>query len=245
MTMRRSSSFVQRHQHAAWAFLRSQTGSYEMTEELLQRVFATAYFQLEKLKDPKVFCGFLFGIARNLLSEQRRQSMKPNRSGRALPLDQLEHPNALEKNTSSRVAERGERARIVSAALKELDQISCTVLNLRLLEDLSYKEIAAALGGIMVVLILAKFVHNPTIFVTRFSGEAVQNADCHLFLKDDTGKTLDHLRIKSDLCGLGIADWTLAGSFQLGPTGERRLFLEVEAQDKTGQIAATWLRRAS
>ncbi len=78
---------VARHQSAVCALAYSACGHITKSEDLAQETFIIAWHKLRDLKEPARFKWWLYGIARNLISNAfRRQSRNPLAA--AEPLDE-------------------------------------------------------------------------------------------------------------------------------------------------------------
>lgn len=139
-------ALMERHKGVIWAYIRQRERDSAKAEDVLQKVFVKAYFNLPSLRDPNAFSGFLFGIARNVLHEQARRGKRKLEKASNL-VEELPDPGQ-EKGVSTLVSslEAVERSSLISNALSELDSQSSAVITLRFLEQLSYREIGKQLG---------------------------------------------------------------------------------------------------
>ncbi|MDF1665515.1 MAG: sigma-70 family RNA polymerase sigma factor [Planctomycetota bacterium] len=139
-------ALMERHKGVIWAYIRQRERDSGKAEDVLQKVFVTAFFNLSSLRDPSAFRGFVFGIAKNILHEHARRAKRKLEKTTKL-VDEIPDPSH-EKGVSTLVAsvEDGERSSLISTALAELDDSSSAVITLRYLEQLSYREIGAQLG---------------------------------------------------------------------------------------------------
>lgn len=136
-----------RHATAALAFLVSSTGSREAAEDLLQETFARVFRHREdwrrNLGETDSFRAWLFAIARNLARDASRRAavrrrvaddperVLPARPTPTTPQQELEHEHL---------------ARDLTAALAELPEAQREAFVLARLRELSFEEVAAALG---------------------------------------------------------------------------------------------------
>jgi len=121
-------------------FLRDLLGDAALAADATQETFARAYRQREAMRDRERAVPWLFGIARNVSLEARRARARASRvfvsadaEGRA--------PASPEGDLLGR-----EVARVVAVALEKLSEERRAMLLLRLDHDLSYEQIAAAMG---------------------------------------------------------------------------------------------------
>lgn len=114
--------------------------SVELAEDLSQMVYIRLYRAAPKYKPTAKFSTFLFHVARRLLiNEYRRQSRKP-----------LEHvdPTDLTATDSGRATlDLMEIEEIFQHALRELPESQRTAILLLTQQELSYQEIANAMGA--------------------------------------------------------------------------------------------------
>lgn len=103
-------------------------------EDLVQEVFLTAWRQLQTLRDPAAFCGWLLTIARHVRVDHVRR-MRPHD-----PLD--EHRMAVVAPLGS----DGLEAARALAAVRRLPEAYRETLLLRLVEGMTGPEIAARTG---------------------------------------------------------------------------------------------------
>lgn len=120
-----------RYRLPVWGFFRRRVWDRARAEDLTQETFVALMKSAPRYEPRAPFRSFLFGIAFNLLAEERRRR-RPSQSDDALPglvaatidMDLVMH---------------------VRQAIAALDPIDRDVLLLREFETLSYSEIASAL----------------------------------------------------------------------------------------------------
>ena len=119
---------------SVWAYLRARVGDSHDAEELLQETFLAAARDLPALRRAHSQRAWLIGIAHNLVRVYRRRA-------RRIPNDEIDlRLIALPKlNQDERLDALRQRINGLQEGLRE-------VLELRLREELSYAEIAEALG---------------------------------------------------------------------------------------------------
>ena len=136
-----------RHAQAALAFLVASTGSREAAEDLLQETFARVFrHRLDWRRDlgeTDSFRAWLFAIARNLARDASRRAAVRRKVAeepeRVLP------PRAT-PTTPQQEIEHEHLARDLTAALAELPEAQREAFVLARLRELSFEEVAAALG---------------------------------------------------------------------------------------------------
>ena len=121
----------ERYRPAIWGFFRRRVWDRARAEDLVQETFVALLKSAPRYEPRAAFRSFLFGIAFNLLAEERRKP-RPVSSDDGLPglvATAVNHDVVLH----------------VRQAIASLDEIDRDVLLLREFETLSYVEIAAAL----------------------------------------------------------------------------------------------------
>lgn len=114
------------------AFFRRRHGSPQTAEDLLQETFAAVMKNPERLLQADSPRAYLFGVARNLSAETFRRSH---------PTEEL----PAEAHAGDEVP-ADPRLEAMRDGIARLNAASRQVLELRLLQELSYEEMAAALG---------------------------------------------------------------------------------------------------
>jgi len=117
-----------------WAYLRRQPVAPDEADEILQETFVVVAANPAAVRAAASQRAWLFGIARNLLREHVRRHSR--RRSEPLPED-FAAPSAP--------AGDGEEIEAMRRAIAGLPEAQREVLELRLREDLSYKEIAEVL----------------------------------------------------------------------------------------------------
>ena len=113
------------------AYLSQRAGDAATAEDLLQETFAAALRHPERVRSASSARAYLFGIARNLAATASRGV----RHGEPLPPDLASEP-----------APSDPRLELLREAIVRLKPEFREVLELRLQQELSYEEIAEALG---------------------------------------------------------------------------------------------------
>lgn len=120
----------------------------QQAEDLAQECFMSAYRNLRTLEEPRAFKRWLTTIAKHLALRARRVRVRALRV--EMPGDKLEHvafDSGVHRaaDVSEQVAERI-GATDAQGWLASLPECYRSALSLRFLQNLSYQEIAAALG---------------------------------------------------------------------------------------------------
>jgi RNA polymerase sigma factor (sigma-70 family) len=136
--------FYERHALALRSWLRRETGSTEVANDLTAETFAQALVSLKRFKgrEDAQATAWVYGIARNLLFQYRRKQRVETsaRDRLAMPLrDYGGYDEADELIDAQRLAPS------LHAALAELSEGERAALVLRVVEDLRFDEIAARL----------------------------------------------------------------------------------------------------
>ncbi len=142
-------ALMRRYHGPLGRLLRSMVHNDEDAEDLLQETFLRAYRFLHRFDPERPFSPWLMRIGVNLA--RNHLSRSPKR--REVPLDEGpdEDGGAYEgpwmaDDTTGRHLEHEELLRRTRAALARLPEEQRIVLEMRLMGEMSYKEIAAALG---------------------------------------------------------------------------------------------------
>ena len=128
-----------RYQPRLLAFCRRLVGSPQDAEDVLQEVFAAAHAAILANDRPINARPWLYRIARNRCLNHLR---RPTADG----VDSMDvHPHENGTSTLERVQQR-EELRAIVADVHELPKTQRTALVLRAIDDLSYTDIAQAMG---------------------------------------------------------------------------------------------------
>ena len=125
----------ERHHRFVYRFLYAMTGNHHESEELLQETFVAAHAGLRSLRHDSRLTTWLCAIARNVAAKSYR------RAARGVEIDLAPVP------TPEGALLDGELSRAISRALLELDDDKRTVFTLKMIQGLSYEEIAAITGS--------------------------------------------------------------------------------------------------
>ena len=140
-------TLVERHQHRLHHTLKCVLGSPDDASEVLQDALVQAYTKLSTFRGSSQFYTWLYRIALNLASWHQRRH---RRRSRDRSVDELKMNTALEpvdpRELPDQELVRMERARIVHAALLQLNEEHRQILVLREMEDCPYESIAEILN---------------------------------------------------------------------------------------------------
>lgn len=125
--------------------------------DLTQEAFLGVYENITSFRGGSSFRTWLFGILANLASNQRRYRRASKRSGREVPLEAEEsgrakgpRPTLSDRQGELEGAEeralRMERTALLNQAIAELPQAMRQILTLRVINELTYREIAQNRG---------------------------------------------------------------------------------------------------
>jgi RNA polymerase sigma-70 factor (ECF subfamily) len=133
--------------NAILRFLMRRTLDAQVSVDLVSETFAVAYEQRKKYRgdDPAVARSWLFGIANNLLQDYFRSGSTEQRAMRKLGMD---HVEVLDHDIEriDELAGTSELHSAVAAALAELGEESRDALQLRIVEELPYPEVAGRMN---------------------------------------------------------------------------------------------------
>lgn len=134
-----------RHVRSIHAFFRSRTGAADAFD-LTAETFAQAALSLKRFRDEAdgSAAPWLYGIARNLLRRYRERDQVERRARRRLGMPIRAYETDFES-----VDARADAARLepdLRAAVEELPASQREALELRVVDDLSYEDVAARLG---------------------------------------------------------------------------------------------------
>ena len=129
---------VERWERPLFSFLRQMLGSNEEAEDLAQETFVRVLEQADRYKPEGKFKSWLFRIAGNLA--RRRKIIQ------WIPFVEHAHDRFASSRTVDQEREREEERLRVRTALSELPERQRQAILLRRYEDMSYQEIAEAMG---------------------------------------------------------------------------------------------------
>ena len=129
---------VRRHQRPLFGYVYRMCSNPAETEEIAQAAFVKAWQAIAGFRGDASFKTWLFRIATNLCINRRTRTRPTEELNEFLPASPTEEPQEVHRQ---RVREE-----IVQAALAKLPADQRSALVLSVYQDMSYKEIAAALG---------------------------------------------------------------------------------------------------
>ena len=138
--------FYSRHVDEVVRYCYARTSSPEVAADLTAEVFAAAYVQRSKYRDegtPAI--AWLVGIARRQLGTYYRRERVANKYRKRLGLPAIEYTS----DDLERIEELADTSRLRELAIQSLDALPDTMrsaIQLRVIDELSYEEVAAQLG---------------------------------------------------------------------------------------------------
>ncbi len=141
------SELVEKYQKQVHALVWKKIGDFHFAEELTQDTFLRAYQQLNTLKKPQLFAGWLYVIASNLCNTWLR-----NKNIRTQLQEKIDIKQPKESTYSEYVATENKRSSaetqriVVEKLLAKLKESERTVMTLHYYGDMTCKEIGAFLG---------------------------------------------------------------------------------------------------
>jgi len=108
------------------------------TEELTQETFLRALRQFASFRPRSNLRAWLLRIASNAWSDLKRKR-------RRVPFETLEHEPPEHVRSAEAELEQAEQTRLAQAAVEQLSETPRAVFHLRVVEELSYREIAELL----------------------------------------------------------------------------------------------------
>jgi RNA polymerase sigma factor (sigma-70 family) len=136
---------VERHHRAVGAILRQRAGPTAPLEDLVQEVFARALAHLDGFRNDAAFLTWATSIGLHLATDWRRKDERRRRL--APPADVESDAVPCERRLDgARVAEERDEMRRARAALDGLPDAVRAAITLRVVEEMSYEEVAARLA---------------------------------------------------------------------------------------------------
>jgi RNA polymerase sigma-70 factor (ECF subfamily) len=129
---------VRRHEKPLFGYVYRMCGNHADTEEITQASFVRAWEKLAGFRGESSFKTWLFRIATNLSINRRTRTRPTEELNEFLPAPPADEP---EETYRQQVREE-----LVQAALSRLPSDQRSALVLSVYQELSYKEIAAAMG---------------------------------------------------------------------------------------------------
>lgn len=139
------SELVERYEKLVFSFLLSRLQDWQEVEDIVQETFVKAYRHLESFDCQRRFAAWLITIARNVLIDSRKKNCR-NITSTDLVTDVLLSESSREmRNQPSDILMRREQFRKVFSMIQELPEEMRTPFLLRVVNELSYQEIAETL----------------------------------------------------------------------------------------------------
>ena len=141
------SQLVQRHQKSIHALAWREIGDYHIAEEITQDAVLQVYNKLPTLKNPKLFAGWLYVIAKRQCIAWKRKNKHPTHSLNSMSqetLDESAYANYISQEREVKVTEY--RREIVQKLLEKLPEIERTVVILHYLGEMTCDAIGMFLG---------------------------------------------------------------------------------------------------
>lgn len=139
------SQLVARYEKLVFSFLLSKYSDVYEIEDVVQDTFLKAYRHLNSYDCERKFSSWLLTIARNLLFDSRKKNSR-NVASTDLVTDVLLTEERGDSLQPDEVVIRNERFKALSAMIKSLDEDFRTPFILRVVNEMSYQEIAEALS---------------------------------------------------------------------------------------------------
>jgi RNA polymerase sigma-70 factor (ECF subfamily) len=137
----RYAELVSRYRDRYARYAARMLGSADAADDAVQDAFIRAYEQLAQCRDPENFAGWYFLILRNRCFAERRSS------GRLGARTSLDADAVAAPDDAGRRLEDEELRQRLQRELMELTPEQREVFVLKHIEELSYEEIAARIGG--------------------------------------------------------------------------------------------------
>jgi RNA polymerase sigma-70 factor (ECF subfamily) len=126
------------------SFINNLVRDKDMADDLAQETFVRAHRSLGALREDARFSTWLFGIARNVVYEARRQTIKDERN---IGLDEPESLRLESSQMRPETVLQGRELNVaIGKALEGLDVDKRTVFTLKIFHEKSYEEISAITG---------------------------------------------------------------------------------------------------
>ncbi len=139
-------SLFERYADPVFGFIYRMVGRYDLAEELAQETFVRAYRQLRTLRlhPGTKLSTWLFSIAKNVARESLRSTGRDSRKVELSDSSVAELSDHAPRPDAQLLSE--ELNRVIEDALQRLDEDKRLVFTLRVVQQLSYKEIAEITG---------------------------------------------------------------------------------------------------
>lgn len=131
---------VRNYQRPIFALVIRMTGSIDDAPDIVQRVFLNAYAKLKSFRGRSTFKTWLYSIAINLCRNELRHRKRWGHK------EQIEEATLSEEAGFDTDLITSEQKKILSSVIEDLPPKQKAVLTLRVYEEMSFKEIAKAVG---------------------------------------------------------------------------------------------------
>lgn len=139
------SELVERYEKLIFSYLLSRLQDMQEVEDIVQETFVKAYRHMASFDCQRKFSSWLVTIARNLLIDNRKKTNR-NIASTEIVTDVLLSQSSKEgKGQPSEILIRREQFRCIFNMIQELPEEMRTPFLLRVVNELSYQEIAEAL----------------------------------------------------------------------------------------------------
>lgn len=140
------SVLVQRYEKLVFSFLLSRMNSIRDIEDVVQDAFVKAYKHLASFDCERKFSAWLLTIARNIMIDSRRK-LSRDLPSTDLVIDILLTDSAKEESEQpADILIRRERFRKILMLIRELPEEFKTPFLLRVVNEMSYQDIADSIG---------------------------------------------------------------------------------------------------
>jgi len=140
------SVLVQRYEKLVFSFLLSRMNSIQDIEDVVQDAFVKAYKHLTSFDCERKFSAWLLTIARNIMIDSRRK-LSRDLPSTDLVIDILLTDSAKEESEQpADILIRRERFRKILMLIRELPEEFKTPFLLRVVNEMSYQDIADSIG---------------------------------------------------------------------------------------------------
>lgn len=141
------SLLVQKYQKRIHALAWRKIGDYHIAEEITQDTFIQVYKNLSKLKNPKLFDGWVYVIVNRLCSNWLQRNKDATPFLEDIPIEERNRTYHTQYQSEQRTTETREHYReVVKKLLEKLPESERTVITLYYLSEMSVKEIGNFLG---------------------------------------------------------------------------------------------------
>jgi RNA polymerase sigma-70 factor (ECF subfamily) len=134
----------QQQAEAVYRYFRTRTGQAGEAEDLTSLVFRKALESWATYLPSQSAAGWLFGIARHVLVDYYRTQGRASQQA-GLPLDGVEELESYLPGPEEHLIQ-AEEAHLIREAIRHLPALQAEVITLKFTAQLSYPEIAEALG---------------------------------------------------------------------------------------------------